>query len=170
MEEVKSLIFKKEIVSTLGKFAVLIGTATLIPLIGQQAIVGPVVNAVLFISVILLGPQNAILVGLLPSLIALSVGLLPVILVPMIPFIVIGNTILIIIFGYLRKRSFWLGVISASALKLLFLFGTSSIVINLIIKGEVAQKVAMMMSYPQFLTALAGGLIAYLILKSIKRV
>jgi len=169
MEKVKSLIFKKEIALTLVKFTALIGIATLAPLIGQQAIAGPIVNAVLFISVILLGPQSAILAGLVPSLIALSVGLLPAILAPMIPFIMMGNTILVITFDYLRKRNFWLGVISASVLKFLFLFGANSIVINLIIKEEIAQKIAMTMSYPQLLTALAGGLIAYLFLKSIKR-
>jgi len=169
MEKVKSLIFKKEIALALVKFTALIGIATLAPLIGQQAIAGPIVNAVLFISVILLGPQSAILAGLVPSLIALSVGLLPAILAPMIPFIMMGNTILVITFDYLRKRNFWLGVISASVLKFLFLFGANSIVINLIIKEEIAQKIAMTMSYPQLLTALAGGLIAYLFLKSIKR-
>jgi len=88
----------------------------------------------------------------------------------MVPFIMMGNTILILVFGFFRKKNYWLGVVLASALKFLFLFATSSIVIDLLLKKEVAQKVAAMMSLPQFLTALAGGVIAYLILKSIKKV
>ena len=63
-----------------------------------------------------------------------------------------------------------MGAISASFLKFIFLAAASSIVIDLLLKKEIAQKVAMMMSWPQFLTALGGGLIAYLFLKSIKRI
>lgn len=170
VEKVKTLILKKQIVLTLVQFAVLLGIVTIAPLIGQQAITGPIVNAMLFIAVLVLGTQNAILVGLVPSLIALSFGLLPAVLAPMIPFIMMGNAILILVFGFLKKRNYWLGVISASVLKFLFLFGTSSIVINLLLKKEIASKVAIMMSWPQLFTALAGGVIAYLFLKSIKKI
>ncbi|TSD05139.1 MAG: [Fe] hydrogenase subunit HymD [Parcubacteria group bacterium Athens0714_12] len=112
--------------------------------------------------------HNAILIGLIPSLIALSTGLLPPVLAPMIPFIMAGNTILILTFSYLKEKNFWLGVISASFLKFIFLFSASSIVINLLLKKEIAAKVALMMSWPQLLTALSGGLLAYLFLKFFK--
>ena len=168
MNQIKTLALKKENISVLMQFVALVGIATVAPLLGQQAITGPIVNATLFISVMFLGAQNAILVGLIPSLIALSVGLLPSILAPMIPFIMVGNTILIMTFSHLKERGFWLGMILASALKFFFLFGTSSIVINLLLKKEIAAKVAMIMSWPQLFTALAGGLIAYIFLKSMK--
>jgi len=170
MSQVKALTIKKEKVVALVQFAGLMGIAIAAPLFHNQPITGPIVNAVLFISVVLLGTQGAILIGLIPSLIALSSGFLPPILAPMIPFIMIGNTILIMVFGYLKERNYWLGAISASVLKFLFLFGTSSIVINLLLKKEVAPKVAMIMSWPQLSTALAGALIAYLILKGIKKI
>ena len=163
------LTLKKENTLALIQFIALMGIATMAPLFHQQAITGPIINATLFVSVILLGTQNAILVGLTPSLIALSVGLLPPILAPMIPFIMVGNTLLIMVFSYLREKNFWIGMILASILKFIFLFGTSSIVINLLLKKEIASQVAMMMSWPQLFTALAGGLIAYIFLKSIKK-
>ncbi len=169
MNQVKILVLKKGKMLILAQFAVLVGIATVAPLFHQQAVTGPIINATLFVSVMLLGAQNAILVGLIPSLIALSVGLLPPILAPMIPFIMIGNTILIIAFDYLKERSFWLGVILASVLKFIFLFSTSSIVVNLLLKKEIASKVTTIMSWPQLLTALAGGLIAYIFLKNIKK-
>lgn len=170
MQEVKAQVIKKEKVFALTTFVVLVGVATLAPLIKQQAITGSIVNATLLISTVLLGIPGAILVGLFPSLIALSVGLLPPVLAPMIPFIMAGNAILVVTFGYLRKKNYWLGIISASILKFLFLFGTSFIVVNLILKKEIASKVAQMMSWPQLATALAGGFIAYLFLKSIKKI
>jgi hypothetical protein len=169
--ETKVLTIKKGIAVVIFQFVLLIGAASLIPAIcHQQTITGPIVNAILFISTVILGIQGAILVGLVPSVIALSVGLLPAVLAPMVPFIMIGNAILIFAFGYLREKNFWLGVILASVLKFLFLFGTSSIVINLLLKKEVASKVAAMMSYPQLLTAIAGGFIAYIALKIIRKI
>jgi len=170
MNQIKTLTIKREIVFALIQFTVLVGVATMAPLLGQQSITGSIVNAVLFITVIVLGLPAAILAGLIPSLIALSVGLLPSILAPMIPFIMVGNITLVLVFNYLKDRNYWLGMISASILKFLFLFGTSSIMVNLILKKEIAQKMAIIMGLPQLLTALAGGLIAYLFLKSIKRI
>ena len=94
MNQVKALIINKERISILSQFILLTGIAVTAPLLGpQQAISGSIVNAVLFISVVLLGVRGAILIALVPSLIALSVGLLPPILAPMIPFIMTGNAI-----------------------------------------------------------------------------
>ncbi len=170
MSRVKILTIKGEKIFVLTQFAVLVGIATIAPLSHQQAITGPIVNATLFVSVMLLGVQSGILVGLIPSLIALSVGLLPPVLAPMVPFIMTGNTILVITFNYLKEKNYWLGVVAASILKFIFLFSTSSIMIDLILKKEIASRVAMMMSWPQLLTALTGGLIAYMFLKGIKKI
>lgn len=165
MEKTKILALKRKTIVNSITFVLLLGIATIAPLFHFQPVTGPIVNATLFIAATLLGVQNAIFIGLLPSTIALSAGLLPPVLAPMVPFIMLGNTILIVAFNYLRKKNYWLGVISASVLKFLFLFGTSSIVINLLLKREVATKVAVMMSWPQLATALTGGIIAYLFLK-----
>jgi hypothetical protein len=169
MNQIKTLVIKRDIVLIAIQFAVLLGVVTAAPLINQQAITGTIVNVALFISTVLLGAQNAILIGLVPSLIALSVGLLPAVLAPAIPFIMIGNTILILVFDYLRQKNYWLGITVSGFLKFLFLFGTSSIVVSLLLKKEIAAKVAAMMSWPQLFTAMAGGVIAYFILKSIKK-
>jgi len=64
-----------------------------------------------------LGVDFAILIGLIPSVIALGVGLLPAVLVPMVPFIMISNTLLVVCFAYLRKKNYWLGVVVSSFLK-----------------------------------------------------
>lgn len=169
MIQTKILTIKKEMVYTLAQFGILLSVVVLTPaLISHQAITGSVVNAVLFISVIILGIQGAVLIALIPSLIALSVGLLPAIMAPMVPFIMMGNVILILCFSYFNKRGYWLGVISASALKFLFLFIASYIIANLFIGQDIAIKASTMFGLPQFLTALGGGIIAYLFLRNIK--
>lgn len=170
MYKTKVLTIKKEIIFSLLQFVALIGIAVVAPTLGNQAITGPIVNATLFIAVMLLNAQSAILVGLLPSVIALSVGLLPLVLSPMIPFIMIGNTILILVFNFLRKKNYWIGIIWASILKFCLLFISSLVVTNLIIKKEIVSQVATIMSWPQLLTALGGGIVAYIFLKSAKKI
>ena len=166
----KTLAFKKEEIFTSIQFVSLMAVATIAPFFLQQAIVGPAVNATLFISVVLLGARNAMLIGILPSLVALSTGLLPPVLAPMIPFIMTSNVLLVLVFSSLIKKNYWTGMVTASILKFVFLFGASSIVIDLLLNKDIAPKVAMIMSYPQLFTALSGGLIAFLFLRAIKKV
>jgi len=156
----------KQYVVPLTSFLCLTLIAVFAPLFHNQAITGPIVNATLFLGVVLIGTKYALFIGLLPSVIALSVGLLPPILAPAIPFIMLSNAILIIVFGFLKKYNFWLGVTSASLIKFLFLFSSSSIILKLITKKEIVSAV---LSWNQLLTALVGGVIAFLILKALKR-
>ncbi|MBT4210028.1 MAG: iron hydrogenase [Candidatus Komeilibacteria bacterium] len=152
------------------QFVSLLSIATIAPLFHQQWVTGPIVNAMFLIAVVLLGSQNAIILALLPSTIALGVGLLPAVLAPMIPFIIISNVILILGFHLLRDKNFWLGIVVGSLLKFIFLWSTSFVVINLLLKQELATKVSAMMSWPQLATALIGGLLAYAFLKGIKKI
>lgn len=161
----------EETIKKTAVFSILLVIAIGMPaIIRYQPITGSIVNATLFLATVIFAPKIAILIGILPSVVALSSGLLPASLAPMIPFIMIGNTILILTFYYLKKKNFWLGIGTASLLKFLFLFSTSSLVINLLLKKEVAKQVALMMSWPQLLTALAGGIIAYFLLKVARKI
>lgn len=161
MEQVVSL--NKKIALSLAQFAVLLAIVCFAPLINNQLITGTIVNASLLIAVVLLGMRGALLLCLLPSLVSLWFGLLPMVMAPMVPFIILGNIALVYVFDLLRKKNFFLGLIPAALLKFSFLFLVSNFVISLFIKQAVADKIAVMMSYPQLITALAGGLVAYLL-------
>jgi hypothetical protein len=167
MERIKTLTIKKEIILTLIQFAALIGVAMIAPLLKQQIITGSLVNATLFIAAMLFGIKGAILVGFLPSLISLSTGLLPLSLMPMISFIIIGNAIMIITFNYLKERNYWLGIVVASSLKFIFLLSFSTVIFNLFFPEKISTAIMTMMSWPQLLTALLGGLLAYMFSKKI---
>ncbi|MBS4014948.1 MAG: iron hydrogenase [Candidatus Latescibacteria bacterium] len=171
MEKFKDNILSREKTFVVAKFAIILGLSILAPLFKIQMITGPMVNALLFIATVILGPYSAILIGLLPSAFSLAVGLLPGVLVLMIPFIMISNAILILTFNYFQKKNYWLGMVSASILKYAFLFITSQILINFLMRGvPTAKVVVVMMSWPQLITALIGGIIAYFFLKFIKRI
>lgn len=165
MSNVKVLAINREKIISFCIFLGLISIASIVPLFHSQNITGPIVNATLFISTFTLGAQAGIAVGLVPSVIALSAGLLPPVLAPMVPFIMISNTILILVFDALKNKNYWLRVFTSSFLKFIFLYATSSVVINLLLKKEVASQVATMMSWPQLITAISGGILAYLFLK-----
>ncbi len=172
MEKTKEIVSKnvEQISKKVAIFTTLTGIAIVLPaLVHQQAITGPIINATLFLAGVFLSPETAIFVGLFPSLVALSSGLLPAPLAPMVPFIMISNAILILVFSFLRKKNFWVGMVLASIFKFLFLFTTSSLVINLLLKKDLAPKIAQMMSWTQLVTALAGGIIAFIVLKALKK-
>ncbi|MDD5606683.1 MAG: iron hydrogenase [Candidatus Pacebacteria bacterium] len=163
-----SLVIKKNL--ALVQFLILSSIAFIAPFLLNQFLAGPIVNAVLFIVTFILGIQAGILVSLFPSLVAISIGLLPIILLPMIPFIILGNIILVLTFSYFKDKNYWLGVIIASFLKFIFLYSISYILINFILEKEISFKIASMMGWPQLFNALMGGIIAYLFLKIIKRI
>ena len=163
-----TLAIKKEALLTL---AVLIGIAIAAPLLfKQQLITGTIVNATLIIGVSLLGARDGLLIGLLPSSVALATGLLSPALAPLIPFIIIGNAILVLTFSYLSRINYWVGVIVGSLLKFGFLYGTSTVVIGLLINKQVAPAVAQMLSWPQLVTALAGGMLAFGLVKLVRKI
>jgi len=152
---------------TIVWFVGLVLVVAIVPrFVHNQFITGPLVNAVLFVGVAILGTGPAILIGLVPSVVALASGLLPLPLAPMVPFIMISNAILVLTFAGLRKINFWTGVGSAALIKYLFLYIASSWVVSLIAQDKIAAKAsAIMMSWPQLATALAGGVIAWGILR-----
>jgi hypothetical protein len=163
----KGLTFKKEAFVTL---VVLLALATAAPIFfKQQLITGTIVNASLILAVSLLGARDGLIVGLIPSSVALATGLLSPVLAPMIPFIIIGNSILVLAFAYLGKLNFWAGAVVGSLLKFAFLYGTSMVVIGLLINKQIAPTVAQMLSWPQLVTAVAGSIAAFAILQGLKK-
>jgi hypothetical protein len=157
------LVQKQALARVAIKFLMLVSLASIIPaLVHNQALTGPTVNALLFVGTVILGRELAMLIGILPSAAALLFGFLPLILAPAVPFIMASNALLVLTFGLLLKKNFWLGMISGSLLKFLFLFTASAAFAN--------QKIAAILSWPQLFTALAGGIIAFSLLKTLKKI
>lgn len=210
---IKTSLFIRANLKVVLNFMVLLAVANVAPLVGvhSQFVTGPLVNMALILAVYLVGARGAMLIGILPSTIALGTGLLPAVLAPMVPFIILSNVILIITIDFLRQADFrfpllfkegikrWLyrtvfhrpaarlqsttlqageastfnhyffALFCAAALKYLLLALTSSVVINLLLNKAVAAKVAAMMSWPQLATALLGGILAYGVLKILRK-
>jgi len=159
MEQVISLNNKVLIKSS--QFLLILALMLFAPFIGNQIITGTIVNASLLMSVMLFGLPGAVILCFAPSVISLFTGLLPWVMMPMVPFIILGNILLVLIFDLLRKNNFFLGLVPAALLKFSFLFLVSNYLIHFFVKQAVASNIAVMMSWPQLITALLGGVVAY---------
>ncbi|WP_207644732.1 ECF transporter S component [Caloranaerobacter ferrireducens] len=135
-----------------------------------QPAVGPLVNMVLIMSGALVGTLSGIIVGCLTPLIAFFVGIMPKF--PLIPFIMIGNALLVIIFNYIRnKTSKWgdyLGLIGAAFVKFVWLAFSVRYLVKLFMP-KVPAKLIVALSLPQLYTALIGGFLAVLIIKMLPK-
>lgn len=131
-----------------------------------QLVVGTVVNAILFTSTVKLSKKELLPIILLPSIGALSRGILfgpftPFLLYFM-PFIWIGNYLLISVFVKLQKvfPSLFRVFVSA-AIKALFLFLAANVYFRL---NLVPQMFLKAMGIVQFITAMLGGFLAFVII------
>jgi len=163
--------------SAIASFLGLSAVAVFLPfVIHLQWITGPIINAILILILFIVGIRSALLICLVPSIMALAGGLLPMPLAPIVPFIMIGNVIFILSIDYFYRlaqkqfNGYWMGVIVGGALKYLFIWFTANLMLGLILKNNLAVAVARIVSWPQFATALAGGVIAWVILKWLKRI
>ncbi len=156
--------------SSSARFVLLVTLAMLITSMGlSQWITGPLVNALLLLTVGWAGVSQAILVGMLTPLGAAVRGVLPLPLLAMIPFIALGNAVLVSVYAGLQRKHKALALVVAAVAKFALLYAAVTLLtvrpLHLMIGGN-AQALALpeamvqMMSWPQLGTALAGGLLA----------
>jgi hypothetical protein len=134
----------------------------------QQLINGTIVNAALFLSAIMLPKKYFLPAILFPSLATLSRGLIFGTLTPFlayfVPFIWLANWLLVLAFKKTRHFGFVTAVILASSLKYLFLVSASTIYFRM---GLVPKIFLNLMGNMQLITALFGGLAAFLVFKTV---
>lgn len=143
-------------------FALFLAIAIIVPsFFHSQWVTGPVINATLILATVLIGPMEAVLIGLMPSTIALVAGLLPLPLAPMVPFIMIGNAILVVFFHYLKNQNYAVRLLLSAFFKFAFLHLSVTFVMARLLDTGLVAKLAVMMSWPQFITAVIGGIVVY---------
>ena len=143
-------------------------------LIGHpQLVVGITVNALLIAAALNLKGYKLLPVIIAPALGALSRGMLfgpfTIFLLYLIPFIWIGNAILVFSFKWLKlnkKKNYWLTLILGSGAKALFLFGAAYLLFSL---GIIPVIFLTAMGVMQLTTALGGGVAAYVFQKAKRR-
>lgn len=170
----------------LTRLAILLALTLIIQLLGlPQPLTGPMINMILFLTVILLNLKAGIVLGIITPLVALWRGQLPAILAPMVPFIILGNVLLIVVFvGCMRYFRIKLeqeitlidlvkeaaAIFFSSVVKAIFLYSTARFFVPILFGAELPAPVLFMMATPQFITALIGGFFALAVIKFLRRV
>ena len=155
------LISKKILFALISIFIVL----TVPMLSHQQLIAGTIINACLLITVVLLGQIEGTLIGLLPSLVALSSGLLPLALAPAVPYIMVGNALYIYLFSKIYKHHLLTALLVAAGIKFAFLAFSSEVILQRLLQPAQLSKVITMLSWPQLITSISGGVLAIVVLR-----
>ena len=139
-------------------------------------IVGPMVNAVIITTVLVVNIKYAVLVGFLTPVMAAITGQLLPPMVPFVPFIMAGNITYALVFGlfskHIKRYGNYAGIVIGAVLKTFVLIISVKYLVSLFsinIAGNVMNKLAAVMSYPQLYTAAAGGIIAMLFYLVYKR-
>lgn len=127
-------------------------------------IVGPLVNACLLITAGLVGLFGASFIAIAAPFGALLTG--AAVPLPFTPFISLGNLVLVVLFYLIKKKSFTIGVIAGSVVKFATLYAAIVVFTNMV-KIPPAKVAALLFTFgwPQLVTALVGGIIAFIVIK-----
>lgn len=164
---------KKMSASYIARTGILLALALLFQVGFQsfaQPAVGPLVNMVLILAALTVGPASGVIVGCFTPLVAFLLGIMP--LFPLVPVIMIGNTLYVLIFEAVRKPMARYGeiagVVIASGVKYAFLaFAVRKLLV--LFMPKVPPQIVAAFSLPQLYTALVGGMLALLVYKLFKK-
>jgi len=135
-----------------------------------QWITGTIVNCFLYISAEKLNKKEYYPILILPSLGAITRGLLfgpqTIFLYYFLPFIWLGNYLLVFVFSTTKNSNYLLRISLASFLKYLLLITTASLYFKLKI---VPQIFVTSMGIMQLITAFTGGLLAIIIIQILNK-
>ncbi|MDD4661722.1 MAG: hypothetical protein PHG24_00365 [Candidatus Pacebacteria bacterium] len=155
----------KSITIALAQFLGIISIIILAQVVFKnQFITGTIINALLICSVFFLGLRQSIGIAIIPSLFSVFTGLMAPVILPFVPFIILGNIILVVTINYLKNSYFLAGAIGA-ILKFSFLFLTSAYLFSFL-----PEPILYAMSYPQLITAFLGVGVSFIILKIAKKI
>ncbi len=145
--------------------------------LGNIIITGTIVNLLLIVSVMTCGLSSGITVAVISPIMAKLLGIGP--LWVLIPFIAAGNIVLILLWHFIGKHNrghkyvaYITALIVAAMAKFSVLYiGIVQIAVPFFLglPEPQASVISKMFSIPQIITALAGGIIATMILPSLKK-
>ncbi len=140
---------------------------------GIQLVTGTIVNATLILGAVLLKGDKPYYLVFLPAIAQIASGMLfgpfSVFLVYLLPFIWLGNAVLVYGFKEFhvgRKLNFFAVLAGSSALKAALIFAFALALSNF---GLVPQAILSAMGVLQIVTAVAGGIVAYAVLSVMRR-
>ncbi len=168
----KTLAFQESGTMNLYRFAFLSVLVLASPLVFSQPITGSFVNAALFLSAVFFGfRKESFAIAIVPSLVAISTGQLPMVFAPLVPFIMAGNLLLVFLAdrGFRKGSSSVVIAVSAAFAKAALLFVVGGTLSLTLFRGtQLAGTVFTMFGWLQLATALVGATIAFSIVRILR--
>jgi len=167
-------MFKHEKVLWITRTAVLIAITVVLQALtlqlGNQFITGSVVNLMLIISVMTCGLPTGLTVAVFTPILPTLLGFGP--LWPVVPFIAVGNMALVALWHFIGSLkigsvyvSYAIAMVVGAVTKFIILyFGVVRIAMPYILGLPEQHIMSMLFSYPQLITASAGGICAIILL------
>ena len=135
-----------------------------LPGLGSTLVIGSLVNTSLAVSSVVVGLWGGIIISIAAPIIAFMQQ--HIAFVWMIPIVAAGNLVLVILYGGFYKKNKWVAIGLSSLVKAVVLYLLVKTAIGIVMVPEPAAKtMSLMFSWPQFITAAAGGLLASVVLK-----
>ena len=157
--------------------ALLVVLQTATASLGNTMVTGSIVNMILVVSVMICGLASGLSVAVVSPIMAKLIGIGP--FWSLIPFIIAGNTALVSVWHYIGNRkmqriltAYITALISAAIAKFLVLYiGIVRIAIPVFmgLPEQQAAVISYMFSIPQLITALVGGIMAIVLLPTLKK-
>lgn len=143
--------------------------------LGNQYITGSIVNMMLILSVMVCGLPSGLTVGAVTPILPTMMGFGP--LPPLVPFIMLGNMALVTVWHFvgniklpIENASYICALIAGAAVKFGVLYvGIVRIAAPLILGVPDGHPITILFSFPQLITALAGGACAIILLPALKK-
>ncbi|MPN55130.1 hypothetical protein SDC9_202809 [bioreactor metagenome] len=129
-------------------------------------VIGSAVNACLLLAVEIVGWQAALLLAVAAPVVAAAQQFLPspLLILPVAAANLIYAGLYALLFRYRR----WLAVLAAAGMKMLGLYGLSTLLLQwLQIPDKLALALKLMFSYPQLITGILGGILCFIIGKKV---
>ncbi len=165
---------------TIVLIAILIALTFTIQMAGLPIfITGPFINCMLLLITYIVGLWGGILLGCLTPVVALIRGHLPPALYPALPFVVLGNISLVIVFYMIQRRKeiyslkqyilSIIAIIPAAITKFSLLTLSVKWILPILMGVALPSPFVVIMTLPQLFTALIGGAL-FLVLVKILRI
>lgn len=129
-----------------------------------QYVTGTGINTVLITAVGVCGLPWAAAIGFMTPMLALLLGVQPPATVVLVPFIIAGNIVYVALFKILKKYNEYIGLVAAAFAKFILLYTAANIIVN-----KLPAPIKLAFSFPQLITAIAGGAIAIAVIKITKK-
>lgn len=131
-------------------------------------ITGPAINAILIVAVVFPGVWGSVFIGCITPLVALTMGIVHPMTLPLVPVIMAANATLGLTFHLLRKRNDYIALTGAAISKYLVFYICLKYLIG-ILHIKFPAPILAAFQLPQLFTAIVGGVLGIAVIKHLEK-